>query len=58
MSDNLIRMLNVPIDNELAVARLWDEYDQPKDAESDTDSDSTGCDGAPFPAHGAVMEGL
>ena len=58
MSDNLIRMSNAPIDNERALARLWDEYDLAKDAESDTDSDSTWGDGAPFPVHGAVMEGL
>ena len=41
MSDNLIRMSNAPIDNERALARLWDEYDLAKDVESDTDSDST-----------------
>ena len=64
MSDNLIRMSNAPIDNERALARLWDEYDLAKDAESDTvhdhvtDSDSTWGDGAPFPVHGAVMQGL
>ena len=58
MSGNLLRMLNAPLDNERALARLWDEYDLPKDAESDTDSDSTWDDGAPFPVHGAVMEGL
>ena len=34
MSDNLIRMSNAPIDNERALARLWDEYDLAKDAES------------------------
>ena len=51
-------MSNAPIDNERALARLWDEYDLAKDAESDTDSDSTWDDGAPFQVHGAVMEGL
>ena len=45
MSDDLIRMLNAPIDNKRALARLWDEYDLAKDAESDTDSNSTGGDG-------------
>ena len=34
------------------------EYDLAKDAESDTVSDSTGGDGASFPVHWAVMEGL
>ena len=47
-----------PIDNKRALARLWDEYDLAKDAENDTDSNSTGGDGVPFPVHGAVMEGL
>ena len=51
MSDELIRMLNAPIDKERALARLWDEYDLAKDAESDTGSDSTGGDGAPFPGY-------
>ena len=51
MSDELIRMLNGPIDKERALARLWGEYDLAKDAESDTDSDSTGGDGAPFPGY-------
>ena len=53
MSDNL----NAPIDNERALARLWDEYDLAKDAESDTDSDSTWGDGAPFPVHGWSCHG-
>ena len=51
MSDELIRMLNAPIDKERALARLWGEYDLAKDAESDTGSDSTGGDGAPFPGY-------
>ena len=51
MSDELIRMLNGPIDKERALARSWGEYDLAKDAESDTDSDSTGGDGAPFPGY-------
>ena len=38
--------------------RLWGEYDLVKDTESYTDSDWTVGDGAPFPVHGAVMEGL
>ena len=49
MSDELIRMLNAPIDKERALARLWGEYDLAKDAE--TGSDSTGGDGAPFPGY-------
>ena len=53
-----MHMLNAPLDNERALVRLWDEYDLAKDAESDTYSDSTGGDGAPFPVYGAVMEGL
>ena len=48
-------MSNAPIDNERALARLWDEYDLAKDAESDIDSDSTWGDGAPFPVHGAFF---
>ena len=59
MSDNLIRMSNAPIDNERALARLWDEYDLAKDAEGDTDSDSTWGDGVPFPVrwscHGGII---
>ena len=65
MSDNLRRMSNAPIDNERALARLWDEYDLAKDAESDTDSDSTWGDAdamgmVPLSRYmdGAVMEGL
>lgn len=56
MSDELLRVLNAPVDDESALARLWKEYTLSHvedSSEADSDIDSESIDDAP----GAVTEG-
>lgn len=56
MSDEFLRVLNAPVDDESALAQLWEEYTLSHvDESSDSDSESTEEDDASGP--GADTEG-
>ena len=45
MSDELLRVLNAPVDDESALARMWEEYamsgvDESSESHTESDSDS------------------
>ena len=59
MSDTIVRLLNAPIDDDDALAWLWEEYmlsDVNESSDSDTESDSKATEGCAIPVSDSVSD--